>query len=165
MIKILPIPLLFLTGWTVEYTTVTKYKNEFNEGKTTHKEPSNISSERVANKGNKMSVTVYSDRGYMNYWSSGSFVLDTRVGKRFFREKVVAIRTPQRKVIYLNGSILARSAVTGSIHLDGEQFNKFIKLLKKHRYLKISLMGDYSNLVFDLNCNGFTKAWKRTGWQ
>ena len=165
MIKVLPIALLFLTGWTVEYTTTTKYKNEFNEGKTTHKEPLYISSERVTNKGNKMSVTIDNNSASLHYSGFFNFIVDNNVGKRFFRGKVVAIRTPQRKVIYLNGSILARTTFSGAVYLSGEELIKFIKLLKDHRYLKISLKGDSGNLVFDLNCNGFTKAWKKAGWQ
>ena len=82
----------------------------------------------------------------------------------------ILVREPNGKVTRFFGSLPLRQYIgnnktyTEYVDLNGKQARKLIALMKKHRKLKVSIMGVDGNYVFDLDCRGFTKAWRKTVW-
>lgn len=90
--------------------------------------------------------------------SSSASLPNTNKGK-------IAIRTPNG-IVRLTGKFYSSSLTNkGYARLDGANGRKFIELLKRYKELKLSIKGTNGYYVTDIDCRGFTKAWRKTGWR
>ena len=154
---------LCLAGWSIKYEDRI---GDFNEKRwkeaTSLESPENIAKDLRGNKF-KSDITLYGPpypRISVMIWS-----------KRGVSIKIIpfiSVREPNGKVTkFSGGEDTLKIEHVAFVHLDGRQARALIALMKKHRKLKISVLGYGAggNYVFDLDCRGFAKAWRKTGWR
>lgn len=129
--------------WTVNYKT-----NEFNEP--TRKVDS------ISGLTGFGFLKIHQHSVLITLFSSASLP-NTNKGK-------VAIRTPHG-IVRLTGKFSSSLTNRGYASLDGANGRKFIGLLKKYKEIKLSVKGTSRYYVADIDCRGFTKAWRKTGWR
>ena len=152
---------LCLAGWSIEYEDRI---GDFNEKR--WKEATSIHSPSIYAKdirGNKVkySLSIY---GPQNAYISVMIVSKTN-GVPINIGPYVSVREPNGRVTKYFGSEYAINDYATFVYLSGKQILALVALIKKHRKLKMSVMGAPGNYVFDLDCRGFTKAWRKTGWR
>ena len=158
---------LSLIGWSVKYLDRI---GDFNEKR--WKEPDSINSPIIKFKdiqGNEVGYQVSFFRSFSEYRSIILLVSKIPISLNPIVVRV-AIREPNGKVTKLlvrrgkpfKDNLKPQQVV--AISPDNSQTRKLIALTKKHVKLKISVSGIGGNYVFDLDCRGFTKAWRKTGW-
>ena len=156
---------LVLVGWRVEYYTK---RNEFNE--VLGMAPTRIeSATTIARHGYKYKQIIE-----YKVWVSKIFVtIFASADKEKFstisflpRTPTISIRTPRGKVIKLKSiNHAGEYGYSDMVHLEGNDRHRFISLIKQYKKLKVSIEGAGLNYVFDLNCNGFTRVYRKTGWR
>ena len=143
------IAISFLCGWDILH-----HKNEFNEFTNKPKAINNF----MLSQGKK---STYTNTRII------IFVYPTEVGISFPEIEgdvsdpaILAIRTPNG-IVRMQGK-----GIISLVHLEGRNAKRFVRLLMKYRTIKISIKKQYGGYYAgDLDCRGFTKAWRKTGWR
>ena len=108
----------------------------------------------------RLDVELYRDRISISgsTWI-GSYQSQNQVS--FKSGKNFLIKTP-RGIVSLPAEVSL-----SYVNLKNRSKARFIEMLKKYNSIQVSIphAWDDRHYVFKINCRGFTKAWRKTGWR